>query len=435
MFEKIIQKQIGSFTDTFLSPFLCGYRKGYNAQHALISMLEKWRISLDKGGFGGAVLMDLSKAFDTINHELLIAKLHAYGFEKHALKLIRSYLSNRWQRTKINTTFSAWSELIVGVPQGSVLGPLLFNIFINDLFFIVQDIDICNYADDNTLHTSDMKLDILMGKLESAVRESLNWFENNGMKLNSSKCHLLVCGHKFECMTCKVENSHIIETNKVKLLGLSIDSDLKFESHMNYICKVASRKLNALSRQCAIVPFYRRKMLMSAFFFSQFSHCPLLWMCHSRSINTRINNLHYRALRMIYRDNNASFQELLSRDESVTIHERNLQTLATEMYKVTTEASPTFMKEVFSLNHNIGTENVSSGTRLQSQFYNPSNPKKVNMGLETLRSLAPKIWNIVPDEIKKSPNLSIFKNKIKKWKPSECPCRLCKRFVKDLGFI
>ena len=138
---------------------------------------------------------------------------------------------------------------------------------------------------------------------------------------------------------------------------------------------------------------------------------------------------------MIYRDNNASFEELLSKDESMTIHERNLQTLATEMYKVTTGASPTFMKEVFSLNHNFGTENVSSGTRLQSQFYNPSNPKKVNTGLETLRSLAPKIWNIVPDEIKKSPNLSIFKSKIKKWKPSECPCRLCKRFVKDLGFI
>ena len=195
-----MQKQIGSFTDTFLSPFLCGYRKGYNAQHALALMLEKWRISLDKKGFGGAVLMDLSKAFDTINHDLLIAKLHAYGFDKPALRLIRSYLLNRWQRTKINKSFSTWSELIVGVPQGSVLGPLLFNIFINDLFFIIKGTDICNYADDNTLYTSDMKLDTLMEKLECAVKESIDWFENNGMKLNSSKRHLLVCGHKFERM-------------------------------------------------------------------------------------------------------------------------------------------------------------------------------------------------------------------------------------------
>ena len=90
----------------FLSPFLCGYLKGINIKHALIAMIEKWKSSLDKKEYAGAILMDLSKAFDTINHELLLAKLHAYGFDKQSLALILNYLTNRWQRTKINNVFS-----------------------------------------------------------------------------------------------------------------------------------------------------------------------------------------------------------------------------------------------------------------------------------------------------------------------------------------
>ena len=99
--------------------------------------------------------MDLSKAFNTINHDLLIAKLHTYGFTKNSLRLIKSYLSHRWQRTKINASFSSWTELLLGVSQGSVLRPLLFNIYINDLFFLTESANMCNYADD-TFHAFDM---------------------------------------------------------------------------------------------------------------------------------------------------------------------------------------------------------------------------------------------------------------------------------------
>ena len=121
LLERIIQKQCMSYVDKHLSPYLCGYRRGFSAQYALVSLIENWKESLDKKGFAGAVLMDLSKAFDTINHELLIAKLHAYGIHKDSLKILLSYLSNRWQRTKINTDFSSWSQMIQGVPHGSVL--------------------------------------------------------------------------------------------------------------------------------------------------------------------------------------------------------------------------------------------------------------------------------------------------------------------------
>ena len=112
--------------EEYLSPYLCGYRKEFSTQQGLMSLLERWKNLLRKKGYDGAVLMDPSKAFDTLNHDLLIAKLHAYGFLEESLQLIKSYLTNRWQRRKVNVSFSKWSELLLGIPQGSVLGPLLF---------------------------------------------------------------------------------------------------------------------------------------------------------------------------------------------------------------------------------------------------------------------------------------------------------------------
>ena len=131
VFERIMDGQITAHI-YYLSALLCGFRKGYNTQHALIRMLKKWKGSLDNGENIGAVLMDLSKAFDCIKHDLLLAKPGAYGFSHEALCLVHSFLENRQQRVKMNGSFSTYKNLSLGVPQKSVLGSLFFNIYIND---------------------------------------------------------------------------------------------------------------------------------------------------------------------------------------------------------------------------------------------------------------------------------------------------------------
>ena len=150
VFERCVYKQMFQFFEGIISKYQCGFRKGHSAQHALISLLEKWRYSVDQGGMFGALLTDLSKAFDCLPHDIIIAKLNAYGFDMKALNFIYDYLRNRKQRTKIDNAYSSWQNILYGVPQGSILGPLLFNIDLCDLFFMMNHEHIANYADDNT---------------------------------------------------------------------------------------------------------------------------------------------------------------------------------------------------------------------------------------------------------------------------------------------
>ena len=173
------------------------------------------------------MLTDLSKAFDCLSHELLIAKLGAYGFDKLALKFIYNYLKHRKQRTKVNDSYSSWRELKYGVPQGSILGPLLFNIFINDIFYFLDKANIANYADDNSIYTIEDNVLNLLKTLNSKTSTVLEWFKMNEMKTNSDKCRLIVNSNNnlnYSSLSYIYIDNDLIESEEtVKLLGVDID--------------------------------------------------------------------------------------------------------------------------------------------------------------------------------------------------------------------
>ena len=152
-------------------------------------MIKKWKHALDKGKKFGTIFMDLTKAFDTLNDKLLRAKLNAYGFSFSAIKFIQSYLPERFQRVNINSNFSEWCKILLGAPQGSILGPLLFNIIINDIFYFIQDAYICNFADDNSRYSIEDDFSEVKTMLKKNFEILRGWFYENHMVLNPGKCH------------------------------------------------------------------------------------------------------------------------------------------------------------------------------------------------------------------------------------------------------
>ena len=148
-----------------MNSIICGVRKAHSTHHSSFKLLQSWQKEIDNHGFLGTILMKLSKAYNCISHELLIAKLHSYGVIKIILKLILNYLSRRKQRTKIGSLVSTWYDIITGVPHKSILGPLLLNIFINDLFLFIKRFHICYFADDSTLCSYNKNLSVIFQDL------------------------------------------------------------------------------------------------------------------------------------------------------------------------------------------------------------------------------------------------------------------------------
>ena len=417
--ERLISKQLNNFISLKFSPLLCGFRKGHSTQHALLKLLEDWRNKLDNKHIIGTVLCDLSKAFDTLPHDLLIAKLNAYGLEYDSLKLIYNYLTNRKQRCKVGSALSSWDEIKDGVPQGSVLGPLLFNIFINDLFFEIKESSICNWADDQTLYSYGHTLNESIYKLENDMSNTLRWFKSNRMVANPEKFQVMFLGTRKKIDLCiDINGKTSRTTSSVILLGIDIDWKMTFNKHVKQACKAANNKSKSLARLRYKLNQSQKLSLCNSYVMSCFGYCPIVWMFCGKSANEIINRIQRKALRSIYNDYNSNYETLLNKGNHITIHETNKRSLLTEVFKCLNNENPSILSNIFikkNIRYNLRTSNLLTLPK----------PNTITYGLNSFKYRGSMAWNNLPDILKNCETSKEFKEKLKKQKVIKCNCHLC----------
>ena len=223
----------------------------YSSSSFLIRVIEDWKKALDENFVAGTVLMDLSKAFDCIPHDLLMSKLHAYGYSEKAMTFIYSYLKMRKQNVKIDNIFRSSQTLLSGVRQGSILGAILLNIFLNDLLTVLKTSQLYNFADDNTISAVSKSTDDLLITLKSESELAVKWLRENEMILNPDKFQAVVPQKQDKNSKTNSLNigNKIFETTKsVKLLGITTESQLRFDEHISNLSNKASMQLNAINR-------------------------------------------------------------------------------------------------------------------------------------------------------------------------------------------
>ena len=341
--------------------------------------------------------MDLSKAFDSLPHDILIAKIHAYGFEMSGLKLIYSYLIDRTQTVKVKGECSTERQIKSGVPQGSLLRVLLFNIYLNDIFDSV-DADLFNFVDDNNHSSAGPTMDEAKAILINETEAALNWIKANEMLANPEKFHLaFLSPNKQDLINqqfIEIRGISIKSETKFTLLGVDINNRLTFHSHINNIRRKAANKINALKRLSVHMGQNEKMVLMKSLKLSNFNYCPLVSHFCSTTDTDRMEKIQKRALRMVLDDNESDHKTSLQKTNMSTLQIIRIKTLATEIFKTFHSLNSIYMNEIFQTNP-LKARNLRSRNNLITHRYN-----SITYGKNSLRILGPKIWNHLPDEYK-----------------------------------
>ena len=396
IFERILFNQLQCFSNKFLIN------------------LQKWQKFLDAcDGIVGKLLMDLSKAYDCVNHDLIIAKLEAYGVGKNSLRLLQNYLSQRQQRVKVVSSFSESLEIVLGIPQGSILGPILVNVFINDLLVFIKETDICNFADDTTLYACGKELDTISFKLEIETDRAMQWIKDNEMVANPSKFQLMFLSkYKNIEKNMSFDGNTIKSSDTVELLGMTLDKNINFKRHIQNICRKANNKTKALLRIRKCLTLEQMQALAEAYISSNFRYCPLIWIFCGKMSDNLIVKTQYRTLRAIYDTQTQPYEELLHLSGKKKIHTQNLQILMVEVNKCLNNISLLFTWDYFK-------QKYTPYHLRNTQLLELSKCRTKTYVLNTTLFKGSLLWNKLPNHFKEANH---FKNKIQEWTGRSCTC-------------
>ena len=423
IYEKAVGVQLTGYFNSIFSILLSAFRKGYSCQSALLNMIEKFKSALDKGEFVACISMDISKAFDCLPHCLTICKLFSYGLSREACTLIASYLFQRKQRVKIGNVKSEWGEIGKGVPQGSILGPLIFNIFLNYLFYFVKQGSMYNYADDNSVSVSHRELNILTRQLQTEAEVTIQWFADNAMEANPAKFQgLLLKGNKQASDFRVIIQGQQIEFSKsITTLGICIDENLTFDEHVNNICLKASRQISAPQRLTGLLDMPSRKAIYNSFIVSNFNYCPLVYYFTSRESINKMQKIQERALRFVLKDSVSDYDTLLTKCGIDSFRISSLKSMAVEIYKILNDMSPEYLSlfSKSSIPYSLRDNNKLIQQKMRTTTF----------GIKSFSYYGAHLWNSLPVDIKNAVTLGNFKTLVKNWQGPSCHCSVCQLII------
>ena len=379
---------------------------------ALLEATNNWYLNIDDGLINSVLFLDLKKAFDTVDHSILLKKLQLYGLDPHAVQWFKSYLSNRFQSTYVNGTLSDYLPVSCGVPQGFVLGPLLFLIYINDLQECELSSSALMYADDTSLTLSAYDPTTLEEKLNKDLDEVQKWLKSNKLTLNVKKTKYMIIGSHYRLrhlngdLNVTVNSQQLTRVTNYRYLGIEVDEALGWQSHVDTICKKVSAGIGALKRIRSLVPRQTLLKMYDALVAPYFDYCSEVRGCMGKGLCDRLQRLQNRAGRIItFSDYNTRSADILQDLGWDTLEQRRSKQLAISVFKSLNNLCPESLKNMFKPTSGVHSYNVRGASN--NIFVPRPRTEAANRAFSYRGSV---MWNGLENVLKDEINLNSFKS-------------------------